>query len=264
VARVAEASDTALLPGGVANPRYELLPANTPAFGRYGGVWQPRLGFAAGHKYSLLLRVSNAAGTLTGLSAAFGSYLIPGAVLPLGQEFADFLVSSPFSSGSIPAAGADFIEVTFTPGGVGTRSAALLMAHNGFGLQTVFLIECKVFDETLDSDGDGLTDLVEYNLRSFGSSFEVGSTPFKNALATGGYFTASQYRSQFPGISFLQRNSFDGSIPVQLGLQRSTDLISFTPQPMSFTEFASTPGLDFIFSFTDPGPARAFFKLSAQ
>lgn len=264
VARVAQATDTALLPGGVTNPRYELLPATTPAFGQFSGAWQPRMGFAAGHKYSLLLRVSNAAGTLTGLSAAFGTYLIPGAVLPFGDQFADFVVSSPFSSGSIPPAGEDFIEVTFTPGGVGTRSAALLMAHNGLGLQTVFLVECKVFDETLDSDADGLTELVEYNLRSFGSSFEVGSTPFKNTLATGGYFTASQYRSQFPGASFLQRDSFDGSVPIQLGLQRSTDLISFVPRPMSFADFIPTPGLTILFPFSDPGPTLAFFKLSAQ
>ncbi len=184
-----------------------------------------------------------------------------------GANPEDFMVSLQPDSPVAPS-GLTTFEITFDPSADGTRTAMVSIANNdpdenpfefaitGYGLGT-----------SLDVDGDGMNDLGEYRLASLGFDWETGGpvqedmvdTYFSSAN-TNNLFRASQIKDLNLNTPILVRDA-GGMFKLTLGLEKSTDLLTFEPFPMvapGTTEINPEGNLDFQFSMPDD---TAFFRV---
>ena len=76
-------------------------------------------------------------------------------------------------------------------------------------------------------------------------------------------FTQSQFQALSVGKPLLQKNPSTGAFTLTLGLEKSTDLTTFTPLPMTAPQTSVNAQGKLEFQFTSPGNA-AFFRVQAQ
>lgn len=150
----------------------------------------------------------------------------------------------------------------------GQTTATLRFASNNpvdnpFTVQLV----ARVLSVNQDTDGDGLNDSAEYQLRALGFDWQTAQPQLVAALQSGanaaGYYTANQVQSLYPGSPLLQRNAATGQFLLRFGLWKSTNLQTVVPFPFvpGQTSINGTGELEFLFTVPDN---TAFFRLEAQ
>jgi hypothetical protein len=85
-----------------------------------------------------------------------------------------------------------------------------------------------------------------------------------NTSANGaGLYTASQIQALNVGARFLQRNPATGQFKLEIGMEKSANLTTFTPFPFLApqTTFRPDGKLEFLFTVPDN---TAFFRLQPQ
>lgn len=120
---------------------------------------------------------------------------------------------------------------------------------------------------TTDTDGDGMSDAADYNLASFGFDWQASQpvqvgTYFANANSAGLY-TTSQVQALNVGTPLLTRNAATGQFTLELRIEKSIDLQTFTLFPFLAPQTSVQPNGRLQFQFTTPDNA-AFFGLKAQ
>ncbi len=217
-----------------------------------------------------------------------------------GPNSADFSVNSSGMTTTVIPAGSTAFTVTFTPGGTisAVRMAALHIASNdpdenpfdialtGLGLST-----------TTDMDGDGLSDWAEGQYASMGFDWQLGQPALVSTLNSGAnaanLYTQTQYNTNFitgrttgqndvinapnpyglytptqvqalnVGTPLIQRNATTGEFTLTIGVEKSTNLNTFTPFLMTAPQTLINAEGKLEFRFTVPDNA-AFFQLRVR
>ncbi|MBP7951578.1 MAG: choice-of-anchor D domain-containing protein [Verrucomicrobiales bacterium] len=115
-----------------------------------------------------------------------------------------------------------------------------------------------------DGDGDGLNDASEFNLAALGFDWQLNQTALVNtyyANANGsGLYTPAQVQALHVGVPIIQRNAATGVFTLTIGVEKSTNLSTFAPFPMSAPQTRINGQGKLEFEFTVPDNA-AFFRL---
>ena len=132
----------------------------------------------------------------------------------------------------------------------------------GFTGTTSFMVTVLTF--TQDTDGDGLNDASEVQMAAFGFNWQVAqpslvSTLFNSANGAGLY-TTSQVQALNLDVPLLTKNPATGRFKLTIGVQKSTDLQTFTPFPMTGPQTLINGAGQLEFFFTAPDNA-AFFRV---
>lgn len=178
-----------------------------------------------------------------------------------GPDAAQFsLPSLPTAPVSGPAGSTTF-TVGFTPAGVGTRSAALHISSNDADENPYDIaLSGTGLSSTLDTDGDGLNDAAEFQMEALGFDWQVSQPALVNV-----YFANAETGGQGlqVGSPKLSKNPTTGLFKLQIGIQKSTDLLHFTPFPMTSPQTTITGDGKLEFEFSSPDNA-AFYRLLAE
>ena len=130
-----------------------------------------------------------------------------------------------------------------------------------------FELQSFAVNFSTDTDGDGLNDASELQLKALGFDFEQAQPALVNALFAGangaGLFTKPQLQGLHAGASFAARNPQSGRFRVRLDLSKSRDLETWTPFPVLPADTTIDAGGGVLFEFDAPGDA-AFFKLGIE
>ncbi|MEQ1935625.1 MAG: choice-of-anchor D domain-containing protein, partial [Fimbriimonadaceae bacterium] len=181
--------------------------------------------------------------------------------------------ASEFTVTSAPVApvapnGSTTFTVVFNPTAGGTRTAALHITNNDAD-ESPFDITLAGQSLTfaLDTDNDGMSDAAEFQLATLGFNWQVLQTTLVNtyfANANGNsLYTTSQIQALNVGIPLLQRNPTTGVFTLTIGVEKSANLSTFAPFPMSAPQTLINGQGKLEFQFTVPDNA-AFFQLKAQ
>lgn len=124
-----------------------------------------------------------------------------------------------------------------------------------------------VLSFTQDTDGDGLNDASEFQMAALGFNWQVAQPALVNTLmsnASGaGLYTTSQVQALNVGTPLITKNPTTGLFKLTIGVEKSTNLQTFTPFPMTEPQtFINGAGkLDFYFTAPDNA---AFFQIRAE
>ncbi len=176
-----------------------------------------------------------------------------------------------FSLPSLPTApvsgpsGSTTFTVAFTPAGVGTRSAALHISSNDADESPYDIsLSGTGLSSTLDTDGDGLNDAAEFQMEALGFDWQVSQAAMVNV-----YFANTEAGGLGSGQGLqvgapkLTKNPTTGLFKLQIGIQKSSDLLNFTPFPMTSPQTTITGDGKLEFEFSSPDNA-AFYRLLAE
>jgi hypothetical protein len=142
-----------------------------------------------------------------------------------------------------------------------------LTATDLIGLSASTSFTLTVLTHTQDIDGDGLNDASEFQMAALGFNWQVAQTALVNTLmsnASGaGLYTTSQVQALNVGTPLITKNPATGLFKLTIGVEKSTDLQTFTPFPMTEPQtFINGAGkLDFYFMAPDNA---AFFQIRAE
>jgi alpha-tubulin suppressor-like RCC1 family protein len=182
-----------------------------------------------------------------------------------GPDAAQFSLSSlPTAPVSGPSGSTTF-TVAFTPAGVGTRAAALHIVSNDADENPYDIaLSGTGLSSTLDTDGDGLNDAAEFQMEALGFDWQVSQPAmvdvyFANA-ETGGLGSGHGLHVDAPKLT---KNPATGLFKLQIGIQKSTDLLHFTPFPMTTPQTTISGDGKLEFEFASPDNA-AFYRLLAE
>ena len=119
-----------------------------------------------------------------------------------------------------------------------------------------------------DGDGDGLSDAAEFNHASLGFDWQVSQVSKVNALlanaASAGLYTSTQLQALNVGSPLLAKGA-NGLFTLTIGVQKSTNLTTFSPFPMDSAGTSTMIDESGNLQFTFPGSDNAvFFKLQSQ
>lgn len=191
------------------------------------------------------------------------------ALAKAGTHVADFSLGV-LPSNSLASGEQTTFSVTFSPvaGATGQRTATVQIANNDSDENPFDLgVIGQAYSTTLDADGDGMNDWGEYNLSSMGFDWQVNNAALVTTLMskanTAGLFTASQVQDINVGSPLIQRNPSSGEFTLTFGVEKSTNLSSFVPFPMTAPQTLINGQGKLEFRFTVPDNA-AFFRLKAQ
>ncbi|MFN0076507.1 MAG: hypothetical protein ACKVY0_08535 [Prosthecobacter sp.] len=112
-----------------------------------------------------------------------------------------------------------------------------------------------------------MTDWGEFNLSALGFDWQVSNTALVNTLMTkgntAGLFTTGQIQSMNVGTPLIQRSPITGEFRLTIGLEKSSNLSSFSLFPITAPQTSVNPEgkLEILFSVPDNA---AFFRLQAQ
>jgi Repeat of unknown function (DUF5650) len=171
-----------------------------------------------------------------------------------------------------PAASVDFnnsttFTVHFAPTNSGTKTAALHLSSND-AQQSPFTINLtgSVLTFSQDTDGDGLNDAAEFYLAPFGFDWQASqptlvSNLFANA-SQAGLYTTNQMQALNVDTPLLFKDPQTGDFALTIAVQKSTNLVQFSPFPMTPQQTTISNG-NLLFQFTIPDSA-AFFRLQAH
>lgn len=127
---------------------------------------------------------------------------------------------------------------------------------------------------TVDTDGDGLNDLIEYTLRGQGFDWnspqpslaaavaEAGLLTREN-LAQEGYYDLAGMRALMAPAPVISRDPATGKVRLTLGLQQSANLSSFSALPASPAQLSVTPQGEIQFEFDAPA-GSGFFRIQTR
>ena len=182
-----------------------------------------------------------------------------------GVDAASFTVDTTAMLTTVPPGGSTTFTVTDTASGL--LAAALHIASNDLD-ENPFDIALigRVFSATTDTDGDGLNDLAEFQYAALGFNWQVSQPALVATLITGanaaGLFTPSQVQALNVPAPLLVKDAATGQLKLTIGVQKSTDLSTFSPFPMTAPQTTINAGkLEFLFTVPDNA---AFFRLQAQ
>lgn len=186
----------------------------------------------------------------------------------IGGDAGDFAVNSTGTLLGIASGQQTTFTVAFNPTAGGSRSTTLRISSND--------PDENPFDITLtgiglsisqDTDGDGMNDAAEFQLAALGFDWQSNqaalvTTYYANA-STAGLYTTSQVQALHIGTPLLVRNPTSGQFTLTIGIEKSTNLTSFSPFPMTAPQAVINGAGKLEFQFTAPDNA-AFFQLKAQ
>jgi len=176
-----------------------------------------------------------------------------------------------FSLPSLPTApvsgpsGSTTFTVAFTPVGVGTKSATLHISSNDSDENPYDItLSGTGLSSTLDSDGDGLNDAAEFQMEALGFDWQVSQPAMVNVYfanaETGGLGNGQGLYVDAPR---LIKDPSTGLFRLQIGIQKSTDLLNFTPFPIAAPQVTISPDGKLEFEFASPENA-AFYRLLVE
>ncbi|MEM7601749.1 MAG: expansin EXLX1 family cellulose-binding protein [Verrucomicrobiota bacterium] len=186
-----------------------------------------------------------------------------------GPDASDFTITSSPST-TLPVGGATTFTIAFSATTTGTKSAAIHIASSST-IPALASYDIDLTGESVsssnDGDNDGLNDGAEALLADLGFDWEVSQpelvdTYYNNANIAG-LFTTSQVQALHLDVPLLERNPGNGRFTLTLGLEKSADLISFTPFPFTAPEVTINGSGKIEFEFPAPDEA-AFFRVEAN
>jgi hypothetical protein len=206
-----------------------------------------------------LMNTGTAALTLSGIPA----------VVVSGTDAALFsVIAQPESS--VGAGGSTTFIVRYTATDNSTKTATLSIANDDAD-ESPFDITLTgaVLSFTTDTDGDGISDASEFQMAALGFDWQVHQASLVTTLNTSangaGFYTLSQVQALNVGTPLLQRNPTTGQFTLTIGLEKSIDLSTFSPFPMTGPGTSAVINgegkLEFLFTVPDNA---AFFQLKAQ
>jgi trimeric autotransporter adhesin len=172
-------------------------------------------------------------------------------------------VIQPLSDGSPD----NFTSFKITMTGSGVNTATLTITSNDPYRPSITLkLASRSFSMAVDTDGDGLKDLAEYQLRSLGFKWDSAQAELvktlKNNASLAGLYDANSSRIKLD-VPVLVKNSTTDLFTLTIGIQRSYDLEAFQPFPMTDSQvFINSQGkLEFRFASLKN---RAFYRLQTE
>ncbi len=184
-----------------------------------------------------------------------------------GANASDFTITTapgaPLSGGT----GTTF-TVRFAPATGGVKTAALRIANNVAGKNPYDItLSGQAYSFTTDTDADGLNDASEFQMAALGFDPAVAQPALVSALfnnASGaGLFTTSQVQTLNLPAPLIQRNFTTGQFTLELSLEKSADLLNFTPFPFLSPQTTINGQGKIQFQFTMPDNTQ-FFRLRGQ
>ena len=161
-------------------------------------------------------------------------------------------ISQSPAPGAALAAGANLVTITATD-------------FVGLSGSTSFNVTVLTF--TQDADGDGLNDASEFQLAALGFDWQTNQTALVNTLMShangAGLYTPTQVQALNVGTPLISKNPTTGTFKLTIGVEKSTNLQTFTPFPMSAPQTIINGAGKLEFEFTVPDNA-AFFQLRAE
>lgn len=186
-----------------------------------------------------------------------------------GTGAASFALDTTGMATSLLPAKATTFSVNFKPSGTasGSRTATLKIASNDkYKNPFEITISGSAFSTTLDTDGDGLNDWAEVQYASLGFDWQNKDTEKVAKLLAGanaaGLYTQAQLQALEVSTPLLTKDSTTGKVTLTLALEKSTDLKTYTPFPMTGAKVNSSTGnVEFGFTSTD---TAQFFRVKAK
>lgn len=185
-----------------------------------------------------------------------------------GADATQFSIVSPSSPVSIPPM-VEWLPVTVrcSPTSPGGKSATLhfegVVANH---VQVTLQAEAITLSATTDSDGDGLNDLAEHQLRGLGFDRSMTQPDLVSTLFAGGnaagLFTEGQLQALRPSAPLISKEPGSGQFKLTMELTKSTDLQHFAPAPMLPAGVTLNPQGNIEYRFTAPEPAM-FFRVES-
>jgi hypothetical protein len=186
-----------------------------------------------------------------------------------GTHAADFVVGS-LGSTTLASGGNTTFTVNFspTPGASGPRTATLRISSNDVDESSfVIALSGTAYSTTLDLDSDGMSDWGEFKLSALGFDWQVANTALVSALYANadaaGLFTASQVQNLNVGTPMIQRNPSTGEFTLTIGLEKSGNLSTWNPFPVTTPQTSINGQGKVELRFPSPESA-AFFRLRAH
>jgi hypothetical protein len=162
--------------------------------------------------------------------------------------------------------GSTVFTVRVNAGSVAARSTLLHIASNAWGSNPYDLnIAVQVLSDTVDSDGDGVSDGAEFSMAALGFDWQLGQPAlagaFRSAAGKAGLSSIAQLPALRTVPSFT-RSPVSGATRLTIGVQKGSDSANFFDFPMNgpggTTVINGQGKLEF--EFTEPGNVE-FFRL---
>ena len=186
----------------------------------------------------------------------------PDPVLLTGNS--DFTVTAQ-PAGSLGSGVSTSFTLRFAPATGGLKSATLSIPSDDPD-ESPYIIHLtgNALTTTLDSDGDGLNDAAEYQLATLGFDWQTAQPALVSSfLASNGLYTLQQVRTLNVSVPLIERNPATGAFTLTLGLEKSTNLGTFIPFPMTAPQTAINGAGKLEFQFNAPDDS-AFFRVEAK
>jgi hypothetical protein len=184
-----------------------------------------------------------------------------------GADAAMFSVTRQPSSPLDGPIGFTTFTVRFLPTSGGVKVATLTIPNNDSD-ESPFAIPLtgNSLTFTNDSDSDGLNDASEFQCAALGFDWQVNQAALVDTYYTysngAGLYTSTQVQALYVGTPLIERNPTTGIFKLTIGVEKSSDLSSFNPFPMTAPQTMINDG-KLEFQFTVPDNA-AFFRVQAQ
>ena len=185
-----------------------------------------------------------------------------------GPNANSFSIDQP-GTADLPPGGETTFTVSFSPSSLGTKQASMrILSNDAYGNSTKAIsLQGTALNFTNDTDGDGLNDGSELQMAALGFKWNLNQPVLVNTLmsnaSNAGLYTTSQVQALNVGTPLIQKNATTGVFTLTLGLEKSTNLSSFTAFPMTAPHCVINGQGKLEFQFTVPGNA-AFFRVEAQ
>lgn len=186
-----------------------------------------------------------------------------------GPDAASFSVSALSATTLAAGSGTVTFSVIFSPQSSGPKNASLQITSNVIGTKNPFDIALagNGLTNTVDTDGDGMTDAAESQMATLGFDWQTPqpalvSTYYTNA-AGAGLYTKSQTQAMNIDTPLLERDPITGQFTLDISLRKSTDLKNFSAFPFIAPQTTVLPDGKLRFQFSVPDNA-AFFRLQSQ
>ena len=186
----------------------------------------------------------------------------PDPVLLTGNS--DFTVTAQ-PAGSLGSGVSTSFTLRFAPATGGLKTATLAIPSDDPD-ESPYVIHLtgNALTTAIDSDGDGLNDAAEYQLAALGFDWQTAQpTLVSSFLASNGLYTLPQVRALNVSVPLIERNPATGAFTLTLGLEKSTNLGTFIPFPMTAPQTSINGAGKLEFQFTAPDNS-AFFRVEAK
>ena len=135
--------------------------------------------------------------------------------------------------------------------------------HNPFDIQ----LAGTALSPNDDTDGDGMNDAAEYKLAVLGFDWQVSQPALVAAYFASanlnGLYTRGQVQALQVGTPLLAKDPTSGLFKLTIGVQKSTDLLHFSPFPMTTPQATINADGKLEFQFSSQDNA-AFFRLETK